>query len=180
MVQWPSMTRPLKVCLASYKQLERGPDSVNLGEIFLIDRQAEVAARVDVEERLAEGYVAEGLDERQHHLAVAQPGADLVPARIAQLEKLVGLDVGDQISEGRVERDDVTRDALLVEPRRLNIQPDQFLHFRTHPGPIVAARQMRADRGEDVAAVKRGRNRLADHPRRIGDRARSFDPVAVL
>jgi hypothetical protein len=155
-------------------------DSVDCREAGLVDGEAGSSARIDVEQGLFERDVAKGSDEGHVDLVSGDRDLHLIAALIAELHKIFGADVGDDITEGAVERDCFSREAFVIYGCGLQIEADQLLDDGADLGPVVAAGEVSAYGGKDIAAMEGGGNFRPDHPVGIGNFANTFDAVAIL
>src|SRR5207245_2598756 len=124
----------------------------------LVYREPHMAARVDIQQWLLQGHIAEGSYEWNVHLRLANGDVDILAASVVELQKIFGADIGHQVAKRPVSSDRLAAQAPLVQPRRRKIQPDQLVrcNLRPHPGPVLAMRQMRPHRRENVSPMKSG------------------------
>src|ERR1700730_18579966 len=78
------------------KDLHWRLDPVDRRETGLVHSQAEMSAGIDVQQGLIHRHVAESADKLQLHLLVAHRDWHLLAALIAELQKIIGVDVGDE------------------------------------------------------------------------------------
>src|SRR5215813_11415965 len=69
------------------------------GVVALVDGNADAAARIDVEERVADGDVHEGFAVRQGNGLFVDLDGDFVADDVAELHEIVARDVGDERAE---------------------------------------------------------------------------------
>src|SRR5260370_5160254 len=141
-----------------------------------------MSAGIDVEQRLIQRNVAEGADKLQLNGFVVHCDWDVLAELVAELQEIIAVDVSDQIAEGPVGGNDFSGEAPIVESRGFELQAYQSVHrqFGTDLGPVVAARHVGADRGEDVAAVEWRGEIAADHPLGIGYFVGSLNAVPLF
>jgi len=127
-------------------------------------------------------HIAEGPNELDLHPFSADSHRNFLAALIAELQKILGVQVRHQIAERTIRRNHFSRHTTIVEPRCLQFQTHQrrHRHLRTHLCPILAARYVRSHGRKNVAPVERRRHLGADHPIRICDFVYALDAVALL
>src|SRR5271157_1606780 len=94
-------------------------DVVRRREACLIERKAGLSARIDEQQRLFERHIAERVDERHLDFASGDRDLQLVAAPIAELQKIFGADVRDQVSLRTTQGDHFAAQTLVVHGCRL-------------------------------------------------------------
>ncbi len=135
-----------------------GVTVIFFGEVALVEREGDAAARVDVEERAADGDVAEGFDEGDGVGVAVDGDGDGVAEVIAEFGEGFGRDIEDDVAEGAVEAEDFAVEAGGVEGGVVDVEADEFgdVEGGAGLGPVVAAGEMGSGGREDVAAVEGG------------------------
>src|SRR5215470_1257270 len=80
--------------------------------IALIDGDADAAARILVEKRIADGHVHERFAERQDKRFAVELDADLVSEDVAERAEVVTLNIRDERAERIVEPNDLAGDSF--------------------------------------------------------------------
>src|SRR5208337_2326041 len=168
------------VPLAGYEDRLRRIYAVGCREAGPVEREAGSSPRIDEQQRLFERYVAERLDEWHFDFATRNRNLQLVAALIAELHKIIGADIRDQVAERTIQGDYFSGQPFFIHSGGFQIEANQFFDYGADLGPVVAARDVSAYGREDIPAMESGGNFGADHPIRIGDLANAFDAVAVL
>src|SRR5713226_7517492 len=150
-------------------------DAVGLGEIALVESEADLTAGVHIEERPANGDVHEGLDVGRGEGLVAEAKGDRVTESVTELTKFVTGDVGDQRAVGIVEGGD----SAGVRGGNARLKTDQFGNDRPGLRPVPSSGEMRGRRRKNVAAVEGGGNCRREHPGGVGDFAGGVEAVAI-
>ena len=99
-----------------------GSDVIRRCEACLVQGKAGSSARIDEEQGLFERHIAERLDERHLEFAPRDRDLQFIAALIAELQKIFGADVRDQVAERAVQGDhfsasDLCRRVLRVSDR---------------------------------------------------------------
>jgi hypothetical protein len=152
--------------LGRNRQLRSRRKLVGLGEIPLIDPQAQPPARIDIEQGRAHRHIAERLYKGKVVILAAQRNRYGVAERIAQLGKGFAGHVQHQVSERPIDSQHLAMQTGGVDGGRVNFQPHQlgYIDRRTRRGPIVAPRQVRPCRRENIPAVEGRGEGGANHP----------------
>lgn len=99
-------------------------DVVCRGEIRLVQGKAGSSSGIDVEQWLFERHVAESFDERHFDFFSGNRNFHLVAVLVAELHKIFGADVGDDVSVGTVEGDRFARQTFVVDDSGLQVETD--------------------------------------------------------
>ncbi len=107
-----------------------------------------MSSRVDVQQRLVAGDIAEGAHKRHFESDASNGKAHILTVLVTEFQEIVAVDVGHQVTVGPVGGDHFSVQAALVQFYRRQVQADQFVgrHFGANLGPVVTAGKMRADR----------------------------------
>ena len=108
-------TRHAASLLTSDKNWLRRLHPISSGKGSLIYCKAGTSAGVDVQQRLLERDVTEGLHEGHFDLAAANGHFNFVAMLVAEFQEIFGVDVRDQVAEGAVESYDFSGEAFLVQ-----------------------------------------------------------------
>src|SRR6266850_1540700 len=147
--------------------------------IAFIVSDADAAAGIDVEKRIANGYVHERLRVRERDGLLVNLDTDLVAKVVAELFELIARNVGDERAVGIVEADDVAFDAFIGGDGNFRSQADELRNLGADEIEIPAIGQVSGGGRENIATVKGGRDGRFDHPGLIGDFAGQREAVAV-
>src|ERR1035437_4548763 len=123
--------------LAGYEHRLRRIYVVCRRETSLVERKAGSSARIDEQQWLFERHIAERPDERHFDFPSRDRDPQLIAAPIAELQKIVGADVRDQLAERAVQGDHFSTQTLVVHGCGFQIEPDQFLDDGSGLGPVV-------------------------------------------
>ena len=97
-------------------------DLVCLGEIALIDANAQTSARVDVEERLARRHIAERFFEGEFIFVTVQCDRNLIADLVAQFRECIGRNVQHEISERPIRSDYLSLQTFVIDGCRVDIE----------------------------------------------------------
>src|SRR5216684_6214288 len=100
------------------KQFHRRLHSIHADKASLVHGQAKMSARIDIQQRLPEGNIAEGPDELHLHLFPTKLHRNILTSPVAELQKVVTIEICHQITEWSIGRNHVCHRSALVEPRR--------------------------------------------------------------
>jgi len=149
------------------------------GIVTLIDGDADAAARILIEKRIADGNVhkrfAEGKDQ---HFAV-ELKADSVADGVTERAKVVARNVGDERAEGIVEADDVAGDSFFFDSGSFGTEANELRNDGAGDGVIPSSGEMRGGGRKNVAAMKSGRDGGREHPGGVGNFVGGFEAVAI-
>src|SRR5579871_6074081 len=132
--------------------------------VALIDSDADAAARILIEKRIADGHVHEGFAERKDEGFAVELEADLVADGVAERAEIVAQHVGDERAEGVVEADDVAGDSFFFDDSGFRREANEFGYLRAGDGVIPSSGEMRGGGRKNITAMKRGRNGGSEHP----------------
>jgi len=147
--------------------------------VALVDGDADAAAGVNVQERLADGHFHKSLHVRQSKRLLVELHNHFVAQTVAEILEFFARYIADERAKRIIEADDVAFDALFRGDGDFWIQLNKLGDFRADEIVVPSGGEMCGHGREDVAAVKRGRNRRLNHPVGIGDFARGIQAVAV-
>src|SRR5580704_13037546 len=107
------------------RQLQRWLDAVDCRKAPLVYGQRKPSARVDIDQRRFQRYVAERLHKSQIELLVAQNNWNHLATLIAELQEIFGIHVGHQVAERPIGRDHFPVQSLLIDLSCFEIQTHQ-------------------------------------------------------
>ncbi len=145
----------------------------------LIDGDANAAARILIEKRIADGHVHEGFAERKDEGFAIELEADLVADGIAERAEIIALHVGDERAEGIVEADDVAGDSFFFDRGSFRREANELGYLWAGDGVIPPSGEMRGGGRKNIAAMKRGRNGGSEHPGGVGDFVGGVEAIAI-
>src|SRR5215467_8375388 len=102
-------------------QRYRRLDFVDRGEASLVDGQSDSATGINVQQRLVERHIAEGAHEEQVQCLIPKRHVDVFPVLVSELKKLVAIEVGYQVAEWPVGRNDLAMQPTVVHFGRSKI-----------------------------------------------------------
>src|SRR5271157_1442235 len=117
------------MALAGNEYWLRRIDLIHCRKTGLVERKARSSARIDEQQRLFERDIAERLYERHFNFVSRNRNLQLIAALIAELHKIVGADVRDQVAEGTIQGDYFAGQPFLIHGRGFQIEPDQLLDY---------------------------------------------------
>src|SRR5207248_11333509 len=156
-----------------------GRDTELFGVIALIHGDADSAAGVHVEQRLADRDFHEGLDVGQGDGFFVEEQRDFVAEAVSELLEFVAGNIGDERAKRIVQADDVALNALIADGGGFGIQANKLGDLRPHKKEIPTGGEMGGHGREDIAPVESGRDGRLNHPVGVGNFAGGFKAVAV-
>jgi len=121
---------------ARNEDCSRRSDTELLRVIALVDGDADAVARIDEQKGIADGDIHKSFHVGQHHRFLVDLELYRIAEVVSQLLEFIAWNIRDQRTEGIIERDNVTGDALVADvfgvrrtscgtsgPTRLNSHP---------------------------------------------------------
>src|ERR1700682_2034617 len=147
--------------------------------VALVDGNADAAARINEQKRIADRDIHESLHVRQGHRFLVDFDPEFVAEVVAEVLEFIAGNIRDQGAEGVVEPDDVAGDALVGGGGSFWSEADELRNLGADEIEIPSSGEVRARRRKNVAAMKSGRNGGLNHPVWIGDLACGIQAVAI-
>src|ERR1700687_1707639 len=147
--------------------------------VALVDGNADAAARIDEQKRIADGDIHESFHVREGHRFLVDLDPEFIAEVVAELLEFVAGNIREQGAEGVVEADDVAGDALVGGGGSFWSEADELRNLGADEIVIPPGGEVRACRRKDIAAMKSGRNGGLNHPVWIGDLACGILAIAI-
>src|SRR6266576_1223625 len=147
--------------------------------IALVDGNADAAARIDEQKRIADGDIHESFHVREGHRFFLDRDPEFVAEVVAELLEFVAGNIGEQGAEGVVEANDVAGDALVGDGGSSWSEADELGNLWADEIVIPSGGEVRGCGRKDIAAMKSGRNGGLNHPVWNGDLACGIQAVAI-
>src|SRR6266513_1239583 len=175
-IYWPFLER------SAFERNEESAGRLDvelLRVVALVDGNADAAARIDEQKRIAHGDIHESFHVREGHRFLVDFDPEFVAEVVAQLLEFVNGNIREQGTEGVVETDDVAGDALVGDGGSSCSEAFAVRNLGDDEIVIPSGGEVRGRSRKDIAAMKSGRNGGLNHPVWIGDLACGIQAVAI-
>src|SRR6202158_1599190 len=125
--------------------------------VALVDGNADAAARIDEQKRIADRDIHESLHVRQGHRFLVDFDPEFVAEIVAEVLEFIAGNIRNQGAEGVVEPDDVAGDALVGGGGSFWSEAGEVGDLGADEIEIAPSGEGRGGRRKNVAGVNRGR-----------------------